>query len=87
MKRISICDLSEKLMELTAWGQQAEWLESQQEILSADCVMALKMAGVSKNGDWPTRVAMRDSTKIYFLNQMPDLPSGLNDLVRNILNK
>jgi len=44
MKRFSICDVDEKLMEITAWGQQAEWLEQQEEILQSDCVIALKLA-------------------------------------------
>jgi len=44
MKRISICDVAEKLVEVTAWGQSAEWLEQQEEILQSDCVIALKLA-------------------------------------------
>jgi len=87
MKRISICDTTEKLVEVTLWGQQAEWLDTQEEILQSDCVIALKLASISKNGDFPAKISCRDSTKIWFLNKTPNLNPGLQDLVTKLLQK
>jgi len=87
MKRISICDTTEKLVEITAWGQQAEWLESQAEILDSDCVLALKLAYVAKNGDFPARIGMRESTKMWFLNKTPNLDPRFQSLVNELMAK
>lgn len=75
--------MTEKLVELTAWGAQAEFLEQNQEVLEKDCVLACKMVNVNKN-DFGTRVATKDLTKLYFLH----LNAGENQaLVNNLINK
>lgn len=70
LKRLSLVDTSKKSIEFTAWGQQAEFLESIEEELKSNCILAAKLAQVNKHDTYGTRVQSRENTKIMLMHRM-----------------
>lgn len=67
MKRITVCDLSLKKVELTVWGDTARKFEEVKDQLDQKCILAMQNCSYKNNEQYGRQLSYTDNSK-FFVN-------------------